>query len=305
MKIWVTGAQGLLGTELVKLLKETYPESQILAPTRGQVDLLNKLETQMFVQSNKPTHVYHLAATVMGLGGHLKFPDKSKLENSKIDTNVFEALFHAPPKWIYYSSSVATYGYPYNSLPLKEVDWLKGNPHEGEIGYAMAKRAAKYYLDRLHKDAGVAYSYGLTTNLFGDLDRFQGGNGHVIVSLLNNAIKAKRDRTMLRPWGAQDTTRDFIYSRDAAEMLVALLGINAGVINIASGREVSIGKVVEVIANTLDLDKGYEFSGELQGIRTRYCDISKLSVNVQFSKFSLLPVEVYVANFLEKNFLNL
>lgn len=304
MKIWVTGSQGLLGVELIKAINRNFKDVQIIAPTRKQLDLSDRHATQCFVEENKPTHVYHLAATVMGVGGHSIFPEKCKVENQIIDSNVFNALALSPPKWIYYSSSVAAYGFPYKRLPLSESDWLIGTPHQSESGYSLVKRDAKKTLDWMRNNFGVKYTYGLTTNLFGESDRFQNGHGHVIVSLLNKAIEAKNEGFKLLPWGSSSVTRDFIYSVDAARYLTALFGIDAGVVNIASGREVSLGLIVETIDKKIDLVMGYEFTGEQPGISNRYCDMSKLSTIIDLEEENLLPVENYVEIFLDRYFLN-
>ncbi len=297
MRIWVTGGQGLLGIDLIKLLRQESKDSQIFAPTRSELDLSSAAETLNFVRSTRPTHVYHLAATVMGLGGHSRYPEKARTDNILIDANVFQALKLYPAKWIYYASSVAAYGYPYNSLPLKEDDWLNGDPHESELGYALAKRSAKSQLDELQFETEVSFVYGLCTNLFGENDRFQNGNGHVIVSLLNKAHISKRDGTIFRPWGTQDISRDFIHSSDAAKYLVSLLGIDAGVINIASGREVSLGIIVDTIVKEINLENRFEFTGEHQGILNRVCNVTKLSNIIGTQTSTLIPVEHYVKKY--------
>lgn len=277
MKIWVTGASGSLGEELVARLVKKFPEGELLLPSRDSLDLLNHAEVENFVKVNKPTHVYHLAALVYGISGHLESPEKCLLSNTVLDHSVFSALFKFPPRWIYYASTVATYGYPFVTLPLSEIDWLRGVPHISEYGYAMAKRHAKSYLDILHKEFDVDFVYGLTTNLFGPSDRFQSGRGHVVISLLKKGLIARQNSTTLDVWGNQSTSRDFLSTKDAAVLLVELFNKHTDVINIASGQEILISELAEEITRILQLKHGYRFTGENEGIPKRVCSIEKLS----------------------------
>ena len=277
MKIWVTGASGSLGEELVSRLKAVFPDKELLLPNRSSLDLLNPAEVEHFVKIQKPTHVYHLAALVYGISGHLEYPQKCLIFNTALDHSVFSALFKFPPKWIYYASTVATYGYPYVSLPLNEKDWLTGLPHSSEYGYAMAKRHAKSYLDILHKEFGVNFVYGLTTNLFGSGDRFLSGRGHVVVSLLKKGLVASQDNTILEVWGNESSSRDFLATKDAAALLVELVDKHTDVVNIASGQEILISELAEEITRMLHIRHGYRFTGEKEGIPKRVCSIEKLS----------------------------
>lgn len=275
MKIWVTGASGSLGEQLVARLLEVFPEEALLLPNRGSLDLLNPTEVEDFVKVHKPTHVYHLAALVYGISGHLEYPEKCLISNTALDHSVFSALFKFPPKWIYYASTVATYGYPYVSLPLNEKDWLTGLPHSSEYGYAMAKRHVKSYLDVLHNEFGVDFVYGLTTNLFGSGDRFLNGRGHVVVSLLKKGLVANQNNTTLEVWGNQSSSRDFLATKDAAALLVELIDKHTDVVNIASGQEILISELAEEITRILGIKHGYSFTGENEGIPKRVCSIEK------------------------------
>jgi GDP-L-fucose synthase len=303
VKIWVTGASGSLGEELVARLVKIFPESDLLIPNRNSLDLLNHRAVENFVKVNKPSHVYHLAALVYGISGSLEFPEKSLLSNTALDHSVFSALFKFPPKWIYYASTVATYGYPFVSLPLREQDWLIGLPHASEYGYAMAKRHAKSYLDILHKDFGVDFVYGLTTNLFGPSDRFQSGRGHVVISLLRKGLLARQNGTNLDVWGNKTTSRDFLSTKDAASLLVELMNKHTDIINIASGQEILISSLAEEITLNLQIKHGYRFTGENEGIPKRICSIEKLSAHSQVVKDvdSKSQLESLIANFVNNN----
>lgn len=276
MKFWITGASGSLGQELRRSLVRIFPEIEVLSPTRQQLNLENHVQVKNFVKVHKPTHVFHLAAKVYGLQGHTEDPTGSLLTNTLIDNNVFAALFECPPEWIYYSSSVAAYGFPYKNLPLSETDWLSSSPHWSEFGYAMGKRHALSYLEILAKSFGTKYVYGLTTNLFGTGDRFHDGQGHVIVSLLRKALVARNKNVPLTVWGTGQASRDFLSTSDASRLLIDLVDSDAGIVNIASGQEILIKDIALDIANVFQIDSGIQFSNTNEGITRRFCSVTKL-----------------------------
>lgn len=293
MKIWVTGATGSLGQELVKILGVTHSDVILLAPSRSELNLSDKNAVREYVSINQPTHVFHLAAKVFGIAGHKEQPSSSLLENTSIDYSVFSALIEFPPEWVYYSSTVAAYGYPYRRLPLNEDDWLIGNPHESEMGYAFSKRHGLSYLEMLHSTSNTKFVYGLSTNLFGSGDRFLGGRGHVVISLLEKASRVANTDKPLDVWGDGTASRDFLSTRTASRLMAELIDKHTGVINVASGQEIYINEIALEIANEFGLTTGIEFIGINQGISRRVCSIEKLasfvnSVNGIDSKAELL-----------------
>jgi len=277
VKIWVTGAAGSLGQELVKSLEVNHSDAILLAPSRAELDLSDKEAVREYVSLNQPTHVFHLAAKVFGIAGHKEQPSSSLIENTLIDYSVFSALIEFPPDWVYYSSTVAAYGYPYKSLPLSEYDWLSANPHESEMGYAFSKRHGLSYLEVLHSTSGTKFAYGLTTNLFGSGDRFLDGRGHVVVSLLEKAAKIVDMDIPLEVWGDGTASRDFLSTKTAARLMKDLIDKHAGVVNIASGQEIYIKEIAMEIAKEFQLTKGIEFIGIYQGITRRVCSTNKLA----------------------------
>ena len=284
MKIWVTGAAGSLGQELVKTLGASHPDAILLAPSRAELDLSDKVAVREFVLLNHPTHVFHLAAKVFGIAGHKEQPSSSLTENTLIDYSVFSALIEYPPEWVYYSSTVAAYGYPYKNLPLLEDDWLSANPHESEMGYAFSKRHGLSYLEILHATSGAKFVYGLTTNLFGSGDRFLEGRGHVVISLLERAAKHADTDRPLQVWGDGTASRDFLSTKTASRLIIDLIDMHAGVVNVASGQEIYIKEIAIEIAREFGLIKGVEFIGINQGVTRRVCSVEKLAGLADFAK---------------------
>ena len=298
MKILITGGGGSLGKRVVETFISTFPNAEILYPKRNELNLQNKLETSTFIEKFKPTHVVHLAAKVLGIKGHLSNPQESFYANSEIDLNLFLALSEHPPEWLFYASTVAGYGHPYQSIPLEEKDFLEGQPHASEYGYAQAKRfglTQVRFLQRLH---GTKIVYGIMTNLFGLNDRYLAGNGHVLISLATKAQISKSENKTLEIWGTPKTTRDFISVESASKIIAELVDKDLDVINIASGVEITIGQLADLTSEVFNLEKGYFFTGELEGVNQRFSDITKLQKVSATSKN--LDSFSEIRNFLEK-----
>ncbi|WP_038913177.1 GDP-L-fucose synthase family protein [Dickeya zeae] len=251
-KILITGSGGVLGYGLVNALRSNGYDN-LLTPNRNEMDCLNQDSVDDYLNKNRPEYVFHLASLVFGLKGNLDNQLKSISNNTIINQNVILSSHKLNIKKIFFAGTVASYPFPYVRQPLAEDDLLLGEPHDGEYGYAMAKRHALAFLKILNKYHNVDYCYALFTNLFGENDRFDPVNGHVIPSLIDKAYNSiKNGDNILNVWGRPETTRDFLHNKEAG--LAALHAMNnvSGVVNIASGVETSMGDVVKAIVNFFD-----------------------------------------------------
>lgn len=277
-RILITGSSGLLGFGLLDAISRlSRPDLKLICPSRKEMDCLDRSSVDRFVRKVKPNYIFHLAALVFGLKGNLNNQLLSLSKNTLINDNIFTAISQTPVKKIFYAGTVAAYSYPYESLPLKEEDLLKSDPHWGEYGYAMAKRQALSYLNLLNRDYSIPYTYGLFTNLYGPNDRFNIENGHVIPSLILKALESCREGRTLKVWGKPTTTRDFLYSIDAGDAaLHAMLNLN-GIVNIASGVESSMHQVVDsIVTKVQNIPSVVWQSDQPVGIPRRAVDVSKL-----------------------------
>lgn len=285
-KILVTGARGLLGIALLKILS-TDDKYEVLAPKRQELDLLNKARIEEYLKQNNPNYIVHLASLVFGIGGNLKNQMNSLSINTQINDNLLSSLAKYPSEKLFFAGTVAGYSYPYKKEPLTEDFFFDGLPHGGEFGYAMAKRHAYAYLDILSKEYGVEVCYGALTNLFGPHDKFDVSNGHVIPSLVAKAHDAKKNDTELEVWGNGEAIRDFLFVNDAANAIIHLLEINNKnlLVNISSGVGVKIRDMAETIADFYGLKDIRFDETKPTGIGRRVIDNSILK-STGFSSFS-------------------
>ncbi|MFB1116682.1 GDP-L-fucose synthase family protein [Dickeya dadantii] len=251
-KILITGAGGVLGYGLTDALAKNGYDN-VLTPNRDEMNCLSQESVDDYFNQHQPDYVFHLASLVFGLKGNLDNQLKSISNNTIINQNVILACHKFNVKKIFFAGTVASYPFPYVQLPLDEGDLMLGEPHGGEYGYAMSKRHALAYLKILNQYHNVDYCYALFTNLFGANDKFDPINGHVIPSLIDKTYNSLlRGDNQLTVWGRPETTRDFLYNKQAGLAALHVMNNLSGVVNIASGVETSMGDIVNAIARYYD-----------------------------------------------------
>jgi len=260
----------------------------ILAPSRSELDLSNTAAVAEYFDRNRPTLVFHLAATVYGIGGNMKNQFRSYIQNTSITSNVLHGCATAGVSKVFFAGTVASYPYPYTELPLREELFFSGNPHYGEYGYANAKRHAYYGLEILRREQGMSYVYGILTNLYGPNDQFDIENGHVVPSLVHKLFRASCDGAAMQVWGDGTAIRDFLYVDDAAEAIVHCMETATDMVNIAHGSAVTIADVVNSLCRAARFqgEVGYQ-TDKPTGIQDRSVDVSRLRALGFIPKVSL------------------
>jgi GDP-L-fucose synthase len=275
--ILVTGARGLMGTAFCKALARLQVPG-ILTPSRAELDLLDAGATERYFAEHRPAAVVHLAAVVFGLGGNLGHQTGILAQNTLINNNIFTAMARHPVRKCFYAGTVASYPFPYKSETLQEGEFFNGQPHSGEFGYGAAKRHAHAYLHLLAKDIGLSFAYGIFTNLYGENDRFNIDDGHVIPSLIAKAHAAVQRHGRLEVWGDGSAERDFLHADDAARAIVACLASDEKelLLNISSGRGVSMRTLAECVADAAGLPGVVYLPAKPTGIPRRVVDNTRM-----------------------------
>jgi GDP-L-fucose synthase len=275
--ILITGAHGVLGNAVLEHFKSE-GFKHLLHPKRNELDLLDNEKVNSYFAQHKPQIVIHLAATVFGLGGNLKNQMRAVIENTQINNNLFAALLSNPVERIFFAGTVASYPYPYHRVPLNEEDFFIGLPHGGEFGYASAKRHAYSYLHILHESFGTDFVYGIFTNLYGENDRFDVLNGHVIPSLIVKAHQAALNDESFEVWGDGSASRDFMHAKDAARAVLICLENhqNERLINISNAQDITIRQITEIIAQAAGVKKIHFDKTKPVGIASRVVNNQRL-----------------------------
>ena len=94
----------------------------------------------------------------------------------------------------------------------------------------------------------------MQVNLYGPGDHFDPHRSHVIPALIRKFAEAKQfDTPTVEVWGSGKATREFLYVKDAAQGIVLATERyhKPHPVNLGSGMEISIKKLVTLIANLM------------------------------------------------------
>lgn len=257
LTVLVTGDRGLLGRNVMAIAKDA--GIQTIGVNFDVVNLMNERKTKEFIYDNKPDLVIHLAGRVSGIKSNNLHPAMHLIDNARISLNVVEACMYRKTPIVAAGSVCA---YPRNPpIPTIEKNLWNGEPEETNLAYGASKRFLYNLLRASAKEHGMPYYYILQGNLYGPGDEFNPEISHVIPGLIwkiQRAIDLKED--FITVWGTGRPSRDFCYAKDAAEAYwlagarvldQSLAGRGQCVANVASGQEVTISYLAEIIKSLM------------------------------------------------------
>ncbi|MGA2695155.1 MAG: NAD-dependent epimerase/dehydratase family protein [Terriglobales bacterium] len=245
--ILITGGSGLVGINLKEYL-QSQGFTRILAPSSGECDLTDRQRVLEYFARAKPDYVFHLAGFVRGLMYNASNQGEAYLKNTLINTHVIDACHVSGVKKVVAMGSIAMYPELTSVAPLTEDDVWKGPPHHSQYGYAQAKRGMLAQLQTYQSSHGMQYAFAFCTTLYGPYDRFNTITGHVIPSLIRKFHEAVQTKTSVTVWGDGSAQRDFLYVKDCARALLAIMNNATGPLNLASGTTRKIRDVVDILA---------------------------------------------------------
>jgi GDP-L-fucose synthase len=263
-KIFIAGHRGMVGSNLVNLLKRKGYKN-LITKEKSELNLLNQNDTKHFLEFNKPDIVVIAAAKVGGIGANIKYPANFFYENSQIQNNIihFSSILGVK-KVIYLGSSCI---YPKDSpQPIKEEYLLNGPLEETNEGYALAKISGLKMLEYYNRQMGLEYLSLMPCNIYGPNDSFDLENSHVMTALIKKIYDAKINHSnKIDIWGSGIARREFLHVYDLVEAILYFSNINTGYnfINIGTGEDISILDLANLIKHEIG------FKGIIN------CDISK------------------------------
>lgn len=282
-RILVTGAAGFIGACLVEdLVLEKYEVSIIVRETSNlwrlnkvidkikvyYCDITNKKKLEEIAQKANPEYIFHLATY-----GAYYFQEENDLiiKNNIIGTqNLVEAFSKIDYKSFVNVGSSSEYGIKNN--PMKENDLL-----EPINIYGISKAASTLYCDMVNKTQGKPIG---TVRLFSAYGNYE-DKTRLIPSVILSCLKGESPQLANR-----DAVRDFIYIKDIIDFLKTVAfkeKIIGKIYNLGSGKQRSIGEVVNIIIKEFNEDIKPRW-GELEG---RKSDTSKWEADMCLVKSEL------------------
>lgn len=263
-KIYVAGHKGLVGSAIVKNLKEK-GYTNIIGRTRNELDLLNQADVERFFKEEKPQYVFLAAAKVGGIGANSTYPADFIMENLTIQCNVIQSAFNNNVEKLMFLGSSCIYP-KMCPQPIKEEYLLSGYLEPTNEAYALAKISGLKMCQFYNQQYGKSYISVMPTNLYGPNDNFDLGNSHVLPALIRKFHEAKIEKkSHVVVWGTGTPLREFLYVDDMADACIYLMETYSGneFFNVGTGKEISIKDLAYMIKNIV----GYE--GEIKFDHTK------------------------------------
>ena len=254
-QVSITGGEGFLGGHLLKQLKRKNPK-KISIVKHSDYDLVNNDDVKRMYDDQKPDIVFHLAATVGGIGINKRNPGKFFYENAMMNLHVMHNAHLSKIDKIICVGTVSVY--PKNTeLPFKEENIWDGYPQEENAPYGIAKRIMHTHSLGYRKQYDLNSIIVVLTNLYGPNDNFNKDSSHVVAALIRRFHEAKKNKEKeILVWGDGNATRDFSYIEDIADgIILSAENYNESQpINLASGRETSIKELAEIIKKQMNYE---------------------------------------------------
>lgn len=283
-KIYVAGHAGLVGSALVRVLKEK-GYTNIIGKTRKELDLTNQKEVSEFFNAEKPDYVFLAAAKVGGIHANNTFPAEFIFSNMEIQNNIIHTSYQTGVKKLLFLGSSCIYP-KFAKQPMDEEQLLEGKLEPTNEPYAVAKIAGIVMCQSYNRQYGTNYISAMPTNLYGPNDNYHPQNSHVLPALLRRFHEAKTANTPeVVIWGTGKPLREFLYSDDMARACLYLMekydvtsDPKGGThVNVGSGIEVSIKELAETIKEVVGYSGKLTFdSTKPDGTPRKLLDVSKL-----------------------------
>ncbi|MFZ4776053.1 MAG: GDP-L-fucose synthase family protein [Terrimicrobiaceae bacterium] len=279
-KIYISGNRGMVGSAIVRELKNTGFHHLILK-AKDELDLTRQADVERFFVDTQPEYVFLAAAKVGGLLANKTYRADFITINLQIQTNVIHAAYqHGVKKLLFMASSCI---YPRECpQPMKEEYLWSDFLEPSNSPYAVAKLAGIEMCRAYNDQHGCAFFSVVPSNLFGLNDNYHPQNSHVMAALIAKVHRAKTEnQSAVTLWGSGTPRRELMDVEDAAKASIFLMQHYNGAdpINIGLGVDHSIRELAESVCEVIDYHGKIEFDiTKPDGITRKLLDSSRAAV---------------------------
>lgn len=243
----VTGGSGFLGQVVCSRLRDA--GGDVTALRSAQTNLVFLDQTVAAFEQYRPDTVFHLAASVGGIGANQRNPGRFFYENMQMGMNVLEAARLVGVSKMVLVGTICSYP-KFTPVPFREDDLWNGYPEETNAPYGVAKKALITMAQAYRQQYGLNAICMLPVNLYGPGDNFDLKSSHVIPAMIRKCVDATdaglHDIVL---WGDGTPTREFLYVDDCAQGLVLAAERYDGVepVNLGAGFEIRMRDLADMI----------------------------------------------------------
>lgn len=278
-KIYVAGHRGLVGSAIVRNLRENGYENLLLR-TSAELDLRDQAATQTFLKVENPAYMFIAAAKVGGILANSTRPAEFIYDNLIMETNLIHSAYQAEVKKLLFLGSSCIYP-KLAPQPLKEECLLSGPLEPTNEWYAIAKIAGIKMCQAYNVQYGTDYISVMPTNLYGPGDNFDLTSSHVLPALIRKFDEAKRNGDPeVVVWGTGTPRREFLHVDDLAQACVFLMERYSGsdIVNIGTGEDLPIAELAEMVREVVDYTGRIVYdASKPDGTPVKRLDVGKLA----------------------------
>ena len=249
-KIIVTGFDVMIRTAVVDALRRQGFDN-IIEVTQEQLNLCRQKDVELFFETQRPDYVFLTATMAGGLAENQEKLADFFYQNMIVEMNVIHSAWINECKKLLFIGSSSIYP----KMVSQQEQGVEGEGLEKtKEANALAKFSGLKYCEFLNKQYGTNYISAIPTNVYGPKDNFHSEKGRVIPSFISKLHNAKiNEEAKVICWGTGEALRDFLYVDDLAEACVFLMQHcpEGGVVNIGTGKEVSIRELAYIIADVI------------------------------------------------------
>ena len=291
--ILVTGGLGFIGSHIVDELiennsviiidnKSTGKIENLKTPDHPNLTILEKDINDIDLENvlSDIDYVFHLAAMAS-----VPLSIDNPIECNKVNVDATIKLLNACKinnvKKIVFSSSAAVYGDNKN-LPIKETEPLLPNSP-----YAASKACCELYLKAFYNSYSINYTILRYFNVFGPKQDKNSQYAAVIPNFISSLLEEKQPII----YGDGEQTRDFVFIKDVVDANIAACESNFnGVVNVASGKEITINELYKVICEILEMDVDIKYlparKGDIKHSVADVTNLKKINCEIDFNEFN-------------------
>jgi GDP-L-fucose synthase len=284
--IYVAGHRGLVGSAICRNLRLQGFE-RLLLRQRAELDLTDAAAVNRFFEQERPHHVILAAAKVGGILANDLYPAEFIRENLQIQTNIIDAAYRVGVDRLLFLGSSCIYP-KLCPQPIKEEYLLTGPLEPTNRPYALAKIAGIEMCWSYNRQFGARYLAAMPSNLYGPGDNFDPQRSHVLPALIRKVAEAKAQaKKQIVVWGTGNPRRELMFSEDLADAVVFLMNLSEAaystllegvpLINIGTGKDVTIRELAEQVSNVLGFKGDLVFdTSKPDGTPQKLLDVTRM-----------------------------
>ncbi len=275
-KIFVAGHKGLVGSAVLKILKEKGYKN-ILTVSKKKLNLINQKKTFEFLKKYRPKFIFMCAAKVGGILANDLLKGDFIYQNLQIQNNIIHGAYQNKIKNLIFLGSSCIY--PARSKqPIKEKYLLSGKLEKTNEPYGIAKIAGIKLCESYNFQYKTSYRCLMPTNLYGDNDNYEENSSHFVAALIKKVSKIRNQKKkVLQLWGSGEVRREIMHVDDLANACVYFMNkkTKETLINIGVGKDYTINQYAMILLKILNIKAKINHDlTKPDGIKRKLLDIS-------------------------------